>query len=404
MFRLVSIVSTYEDNMSDEMEAFVFISQRAVFVFVVIGHWLACFWVMVARDTEDAVVGNWMISLSEQTGLDLDILKDPWRIYCFALKFSIGEITTLASSVSEHAQTNEELLFNCLTNVMGAMIFMQFCGVITDALVKISAKSAIPRGKIKMVMRYLRKRKTPKHLCMRVKKYLHYVISELSERQIDHTILDQVSVSLKAELLSVTIGEQLKHFPVFQNTASRAMEKLSLLSEVLVQTSGDILESDGQLATGLYVIVQGEVFIKNEKICHERYVTSEGYFGQTSLFRSEVRKGFVVSETVTEMIHLTRKAMKKLQEIYPGVQVEIEHISSQLRQGNFDILCTTREEWEKEFELVDRSVQRSADKLDRSTASKPDLADGTAEPGAYGLVGSLRRLTTRAKRVPKKDG
>ena len=91
---------------------------------------------------------------------------------------------------------------------------------------------------------------------MRVKKYLHYVISELSERQIDHTILDQVSVSLKAELLSVTIGEQLKHFPVLANTSSKAMEKLSLLSEVLVQTSGDMLESDGQLATGLYVVVQ----------------------------------------------------------------------------------------------------------------------------------------------------
>ena len=92
--------------------------------------------------------------------------------------------------------------------------------------------------------------------------------------------------------------------------------------------------------------------------------------------------------------------MKKLQEIYPGVQVEIEHITSELRQGNFDILCTTREEWEKEFELVDRSVQRSADKLDR--ASKSNLADGTAGPGASGLMGSLRRLTTRAQRVPKK--
>ena len=54
-----------------------------------------------------------------------------------------------------------------------------------------------------MVMRYLRRRKTPKALCLRVKRYLQYVITELPERQIDQSILDQVSVSLRAELLGV---------------------------------------------------------------------------------------------------------------------------------------------------------------------------------------------------------
>ena len=257
MVRLLTIVSTYEDELSDEAEAAMHITQRALFVFVVIGHWLACLWVMVARYTESQAVGNWLVSITEETGLALSIHEDPWRIYCFALKFSIGEITTLASNVAEHAKTNGEILFNCLTNILGAILFIQFTGTFIDALVKISSKKTIPRGKVKMVMRYLRKRKTPKHLCLRVKKYLQYVITELSDRQIDHTILDQVSVSLKAELLSATVGQQLKHFPLFMSTSSRAVEKLSLLSEVVVQTSGDVLESDGQLATGLYVVVQG---------------------------------------------------------------------------------------------------------------------------------------------------
>jgi hypothetical protein len=117
MLRLSSVVSTYEDELSDEAEAAVHLTQRALFVFVVIGHWLACLWVMVARDTEDPESGNWMISISGDGGMDLDFRASPWRVYCFALKFSIGEITTLASYVSEHARTNEELLFNCVTNV-----------------------------------------------------------------------------------------------------------------------------------------------------------------------------------------------------------------------------------------------------------------------------------------------
>ena len=255
-----------------------------------------------------------------------------------------------------------------------------------------------------MVMRYLRKRKTPKHLCLRVKKYLHYVITELSDRQIDHTILDQVSVSLKAELLSATVGQQLKHFPLFMSTSSRAVEKLSLLSEVVVQTSGDVLESDGQLATGLYVVVQGEMHIKNTKVDHERYVNNEGYFGQTTIFRAEVRKGFVLTNTVTEMVHLTRKAMKKLQDIYPGVRVEVEHISLQLRQENFEILCTTREEWQKEYELEGSSVQnfRTETTLHTPTGSRmySSHLDG-GSPRVNSLMGSSRRITTSARGSPK---
>ena len=207
-----------------------------------------------------------------------------------------------------------------------------------------------------MVMRYLRKRKTPKHLCLRVKKYLQYVITELADRQIDHTILDQVSMSLRAELLFVTIGTQLKHFPLFRNTSDRAMEKLSLLSEVMVQTSGDIIESDGQLATGFYVVVHGEVLIKNSRARHERRVTDEHFFGQTTIFRSEVRKGYAITMNVSEMVHLTKTAMMKLQRIYPGIRVEVERIAQLLDEDMFHVISITKALWEKEYELERSTV------------------------------------------------
>jgi hypothetical protein len=48
--------------------------------------------------------------------------------------------------------------------------------------------------------------------------------------------------------------------------------------------------------------------------------------------------------------------MKKLQDIYPGVRVEVEHISGELKKGYFEILSTTKEEWQKEYELEGNSV------------------------------------------------
>ena len=42
----------------------------------------------------------------------------------------------------------------------------------------------------------------------------------------------QVSDSLRAELQCVTIGTQLRHFPLFQDTGTKALAKLSVLAEV----------------------------------------------------------------------------------------------------------------------------------------------------------------------------
>ena len=92
------------------------------------------------------------------------------------------------------------------------------------------------------------------------------------------------------------------------------------------------------------------------------------------------------------MVHLTTKAIDKLQDIYPGVRVEVDHISAQLQDGNYEILCTTKEEWQKEYELEGKSLQNY-----RTTHKIRTTNEGTAEDGKS-LKGSLRRITTFAQK------
>ena len=245
-----------------------------------------------------------------------------------------------------------ELIFTSFTNIAGCSFLIWFTGYCTEALVTMSSKNSVPRSKVKCVIRYLIRRNVDRALCMRVKRYLQYVVSELPERQIDPSILDQVSMSLRAELLCVTIGTQLKVFPLFQRIEQRALEKLSLLSEVDVYTSEDIIESHGQLASGLFVIVQGSVQVSNAKIQHTREIRQNEYFGQTSLFRDEVRVGTVVALEVTEIVHLGKESLERLADVYPGLKVEMGIISAKLANGDFRTLWTTKESWEKEYMIA----------------------------------------------------
>ena len=100
------------------------------------------------------------------------------------------------------------------------------------------------------------------------------------------------------------------------------------------------------------------------------------------------------------MVHLTTKAIDKLQDIYPGVRVEVDHISAQLQDGNYEILCTTKEEWQKEYELEGSSVQnyRTAHTLKTNSLH----SDEGAPQRVSSLMGSLTRSLTRSESSPKR--
>jgi len=212
-----------------------------------------------------------------------------------------------------------------------------------------------------------------------------------SDRLIDETVLDEVSVSLRAELLSVTIGVHLRNFPLFKDIADSAMGKLSVVSQVMVLTKGDVIESDGQIVTGLHVIVQGEVFIQNEQRNHERRLSHAGFFGQTSMIRAEVRRGnaFAMAENVVEIVSLSRTSFMKVVDFFPQVGMEVSCIEEQLNEGHFEILHTTKTEWEKEYDLESTfnkeiaqrtltATSRSSTERTRTLASQSStLAKGT---------------------------
>ena len=66
-----------------------------VLVFVVVGHWIACLWIVFGHQSRSEEDGSWMDSL------ELNYDKQPMKllpyalkvkVYHYALKFSIGEI------------------------------------------------------------------------------------------------------------------------------------------------------------------------------------------------------------------------------------------------------------------------------------------------------------------------
>ena len=131
--------------------------------------------------------------------------------------------------------------------------------------------------------------------------------------------MNHISESLKAELKCVTIGAQLQHFELFAHTSSKTLAKLAALCEELIFTVSEMIEAAGQTASGLSIVIQGYVKITNSDQSHVRRISNPGYFGQTSLFRHEMWKCSVYSETVSEIVRLSRTSLHSLIDIYPNM-------------------------------------------------------------------------------------
>jgi hypothetical protein len=186
--------------------------------------------------------------------------------------------------------------------------------------------------------------------------------------------MSHISESLKGELKCVTIGAHLQHFDLFAHTSSKTLAKLAALCEELIFTVSEMIEAAGQTASGLSIVIQGYVKITDQHIGYVRRISNPGYYGQTSLFRHEMWKCSVISETVSEVVRLSRSSLHSLIDIYPNMGDQYFEIREQLDTGNFMMVGTNSDEWGKELQLIEHAGRGSV--LDNMESHHTELLQG----------------------------
>jgi hypothetical protein len=344
MVRISTTFSSYMDELPDEVEVWFSLLANFAFVFVVLGHWLGCFW---SGQVYQSDAPSWLMRLQQEfPDIALDTRVDVYRV---SLAWAIGQLTTVGSVVEPSTQT--EVLVKALCDCIGAIVLIFFTARFTDLLVRIGAEKKASRSKVKEVLQYLRGRGIPLHLRVRVKRYLQHVVSAQS-RQIDATMLEKVSASLRAELMCVMVGGQLRYFPLFSGTEEKVLAKLSTYCDVITCGQGDTIEYDGEQTLGLFMVSEGQVTIVNAD-GKARILGEHGYFGQTSLFRMEVRRGTVRADQLTELVHLSRDALQAFMGIYPILERQFSAIAAALHAGRYDAVYEDEAVWARELEIME---------------------------------------------------
>ena len=72
-----------------------------------------------------------------------------------AVKFAIGELTTLSSFVGEYPRSELELLFSVIADILGSLMFIRFTAQFTEMLVKLGGRNSECRGKVKVNVKCL---------------------------------------------------------------------------------------------------------------------------------------------------------------------------------------------------------------------------------------------------------
>jgi len=107
----------------------------------------------------------------------------------------------------------------------------------------------------------------------------------------------------------------------------------------------------------------GNVKIEEQNQSYVRRISNPGYYGQTSFFRHEMWKCSVHSETVSEIVRLSRTSLHSLIDIYPNMGDQYLEVREALDHGNFLLVGTNRDQWEKELQLVESAHGFSTTKV-----------------------------------------
>jgi len=259
-FALVERWSAHFDPQA--VELLTVLTKLVVMIFVVLGHWCACLWHFVGtlgtrsetliecRPEEFLHACRWVEAFfpeGEQVSIG--------RRYLVSLYFSVGTMSGVGSVVEPRSPTEEVI---CLIySFMAVGIFAHASASLTSLFAAASARAADARRRLHRITTYMRSRYVPRELQFRVRRYVKHVLENESVTQVDHSLTDTLSASLKMELTAVVRGSILRTAQIFVRSPESLVQKLVVLCETEVHGVGDFLAEQGEDAHGMIFLVSG---------------------------------------------------------------------------------------------------------------------------------------------------
>ncbi|XP_037964350.2 cyclic nucleotide-gated cation channel alpha-3 isoform X2 [Plutella xylostella] len=297
-----------------------FRSTSLIHYLLVIFHWNGCLYHIIYKNNGFGSK-NWVYHDTETA----DVVKQYLQSYywCTLALTTIGDLPRPRSK-GEYVFVIAQLLF-------GLMLFAAVLGHVANIVTSVSTARKEFQAKLDGVKTYMRMRRVPTHLQVKVIKWFDYLwlTQKCSDEEKAVSCLPD---KLKAEIAINVHLDTLKRVEIFQNTEAGFLCELVLRLRPVLFSPGDYICRKGEVGKEMYIVNRGKLQVVGDNGKAVLATLKAGsYFGEISILNMGTagnrRTASVRSVGYSDLFVLSKKDMWDVLKEYPAARVRLESIA-----------------------------------------------------------------------------
>ncbi|XP_043604254.1 cyclic nucleotide-gated cation channel alpha-3-like isoform X8 [Bombus pyrosoma] len=310
-----------------------FRSTSLIHYLLVIFHWNGCLYHIIDKNNGFGSK-NWVFSDSETA----DVVKKYLQSYywCTLALTTIGDLP--------RPRSKGEYLFVIAQLLFGLLLFATVLGHVANIVTSVSAARKEFQAKLDGVKTYMRMRRVPKHLQVKVIKWFDYLwlTQKCSDEEKAVSCLPD---KLKAEIAINVHLDTLRRVEIFQNTEAGFLCELVLRLRPVLFSPGDYICRKGEVGKEMYIVNRGrlQVVADNGKTVLAT-LKAGSYFGEISILNMRTAAGVQIKRShkrvfrnrrtasvrsvgYSDLFVLSKKDMWDVLKEYPAARIRLEAIA-----------------------------------------------------------------------------
>ncbi|XP_011162961.1 potassium voltage-gated channel subfamily H member 8 isoform X2 [Solenopsis invicta] len=227
--------------------------------FIVVAHWLACIWYVIAekerlRNDKDWDLG-WIHTLAEKLKISVQNVTHT-ESYITALYFTCSSLTSVGfGNVS--ANTFSEKFFSICTMLIGALMHAVVFGNVTAIIQRMYSRRSQYQTKLRDLKDFLVLHQIPEELKQRMQDYFQTMWS-LNHGIDVHETLKQFPEELRGDV-SMHLHREILSLPIFEAASQGCLKLLSLHIRNNFCAPGEFLIHKGDALSYIYYLCNGSM-------------------------------------------------------------------------------------------------------------------------------------------------
>ena len=309
-------------------------AHRRVLVLVILSlvlvHWVACIWAMLAdpdkslranlrgipQDSPDALMPeSWLTLYSQQVHAPVQLT--PWFTYLYAVYWTLATTTTIG--FGDVLPANElEVGVICLTICISALLYSSLIAYMSNLILASDVNWTAHKQKVETIKSYMRHRKIPSHLQLRIEEYLDYLWT--TQKGLDEgSITSMLPQTLQQQLSLFCNSRIISTVPLFANVPEHVCAAIVMQLQPRIFVPEDLIITQGDWADEMFLIFRGVVKLVelSEQEGYSIYLKDGDYFGEIAVLTGGKRMMSVRAVTYCHLYSLQQRLLERILQQYP---------------------------------------------------------------------------------------